>query len=332
MARATVSVFSGAAAVDIFFVLSGFVLARSIARSNLGVQGYIRFVVRRLFRIVPAFWLSLLVVLLYLLLVFPGHKQLPGASDWFNRWYSDPISIREFVENATFVSPWLNPNAWTLKVELLASALLPFIVWFLGSQRIARSILALVCTGVLAWVYRDAPSDLGHYLYMFVVGAVLASHGSQLRSAFMEGGHFVVGCLVLILAASVCFPLIHPLAADILVVAGTGGLVWALSFGHSSKILRVFDARWCRYLGRISYSFYLLHFIVLYGTGNFVLHMLPSAVVMRWPLVVMGSVCVASVLIAILLAQLSYTWVEKPFTLIGRRFQLKGPTLARTET
>ncbi|WP_408503575.1 acyltransferase family protein [Paraburkholderia sediminicola] len=230
-------------------MLSGFVLARSIFGSNPCVQEYIRFVVRRLFRIVPAFWLSLLVVLLYLLVVFPGHKQLPGASEWFSRWYSDPISLRELVENATFVSPWLNPNAWTLKVELLASAPLPFIVWFLNSQKTARSILALVCAGAIGWVFRDAPSDLGHYLYMFVVGAVLASHGSQLRSAFTESAHFVVGCLLLILAASVCFPLIHPLAADILVVAGTGGLVWALSFGHSSKILCVFDARWCRTLG-----------------------------------------------------------------------------------
>ncbi|NYH22310.1 acyltransferase family protein [Paraburkholderia bryophila] len=331
IARATISVFSGAAAVDIFFVLSGFVLARSIFRSNLSVQGYLRFAVRRLFRIIPAFWFSLLVVLFYLLVIYPGHEDFPGASEWFTRWYSDPLSIREWIENATFVSPWLNPNAWTLKVELLASALLPFIVWFLGSRKAVRSIIALLCTVALAWIYRDAPSDLGHYVYMFVVGAILASHGSQLRSAVTESGLFVVGCLLLILAASVCFPLIHPLAADFLVVTGTAGLVWALGFGHSSKILRIFDAQWCRYLGRVSYSFYLLHFIVLYGTGHLVLRILPSAVVIRWPLVIMSFVCFLSVLIAICLAQLSYSWVEKPFTLLGRRFQLKDSTLARTE-
>ncbi|MFM0363714.1 acyltransferase family protein [Paraburkholderia sediminicola] len=328
-ARATISVFGGAAAVDIFFVLSGFVLARSIANSNLGTQEYVRFAVRRLFRIMPAFWLSLLVVLGYLLTIFPGHQQFPGASEWFSRWYSDPLSVREFAENATFISPWLNPNAWTLKVELLASALLPFIVWFLGSESTLRSALALLLAATIGWFYRDAPSDLGHYLYMFVLGAVLAKHGSGQRSAFVEGSGFVVGCLVLVLAASVCFPLIHPVGADVLVVVGSGGLIWALSFGHSSKILNVFDAQWCRYLGRVSYSFYLLHFIVLYAIGHLVLQVLPGAVVIRWPLVVMGLVCAASILIALPLAQMSYTWVEKPFTLIGRRFRLKASAAAR---
>ncbi len=332
IARATLSVFSGAAAVNIFFVLSGFVLARSIFGSNLDLRGYMRFLIRRLFRIVPAFWLSLLIVLFYLLVLFPGHQQFPGASDWFTRWYRNPLSIQEFAENAAFISPWLNSNAWTLKVELLASALLPFIVWFLGNQKISRSILALLFAAVIAWVYRDASSDLGHYLYMFVVGAVLAKHGSQLRPALVESMGCVVGCLMLILAASVCFPLTHPIAADLLVVAGSSGLILALSFGHSNKILKVFDAHWCRYLGRISYSFYLLHFIVLYAIGYFALQVLPSTIIIRWPLIVMSLVCLTSVLIVLPLAHLSYAWVEKPFTLIGRRFQLQATALACTET
>ncbi|MFM0629587.1 acyltransferase family protein [Paraburkholderia xenovorans] len=329
IARATISIFSGAAAVDIFFILSGFVLARSIFGSSLGLQAYIRFAVRRLFRIVPAFWLSLLIVLGYLLVVFPGHQQFPGASDWFSRWYSDPLSIREFAENATFISPWLNPNAWTLKVELLASALLPFIVWFLGSESTLRSVLALLLAAAIGWFYRDAPSGLGHYLYMFVLGAVIAKHGSGQHSAFAQGSGFVVGCLILVLAASVCFPLIHPVGADVLCVVGSSGLIWALGFGQSSRILRVFDSQWCRYLGRVSYSFYLLHFIVLYAIGHLVLEVLPSAVVVRWPLVVMGLVCAASILIALPFAQLSYMWVEKPFTLIGRRFRPKASAAAR---
>lgn len=325
LARTLITFFSGAAAVDIFFVLSGFVLARSLAGTVLNPGSYVQFVLRRLFRIVPAFWFSLLVVLLYLTVLYPGHAVMPGASDWFNRWYADPLSIQTVLENATFVSPWLNPNAWTLKVEILASLLLPLIVWCIGSKDMkgasgtTRSALVLLGTVALAWVYRDAPSDLTHYVYMFVVGALVARHGGAVRQGLLESNVFVMGCELLVVLASACYPLVHPFFADVLVVAGSAGIICALSRGSQAKALAILGTGWARFLGRISYSFYLLHFIALYATGTVLLHLLPSEIVIRWPLAVMAAGCLISIAVAVPLALLAFNWVEKPFTLIGRR-------------
>jgi peptidoglycan/LPS O-acetylase OafA/YrhL len=322
LARTLITFFSGAAAVDIFFVLSGFVLARSLTGAAMNPASYVQFVVRRLFRIVPAFWFSLLVVLLYLTVLYPGHAVMPGASDWFNRWYSDPLSIQTIVENATFVSPWLNPNAWTLKVEILASLLLPLIVWGIGTKGVARSVLMLVGSIALAVACRNgptAPSDLTHYVFMFVVGALVARHSGAVRQSLIDSNVFVVACIVPIVLASACFPLIHPLFADFLVVAGTAGIICALSRGSEAKALSILSAGWARFLGRISYSFYLLHFIALYATGTVLLHVLPSEIVLRWPLAVMIGGCLISIAVAVPLALLAFNWVEKPFTLIGRR-------------
>ncbi|MFM0692221.1 acyltransferase [Paraburkholderia graminis] len=319
IARVLITFFSGAAAVDIFFVLSGFVLARSLAGAAMTPSTYAQFVVRRLFRIVPAFWFSLVVVVLYLTVVYGGHSVMPGASDWLNRWYANPLTVRTIAENATFISPWLNPNAWTLKVEILASLLLPLIVWCLGEKGAVRSAVVLIGSIELAWICRDAPSDVTHYLYMFVVGALLAKHGNTARRAVIDSEVFAACCVIVVVLASACFPLIHPIFADFMVVTGSAGLICALTQGRRPKAVSILGTRWARFLGRISYSFYLLHFIVLYATGTALLHLLPAEVVLRWPLAVMAAGCVISIAVSMPIAMFAFDRVEKPFTLMGRR-------------
>ncbi|SAL72988.1 acyltransferase [Caballeronia peredens] len=320
IARAIITVFSGASAVDIFFVLSGFVLARALRGFRLSADGYVRFAVKRLFRIIPAFWASLLLVVLYLSVAYPGFAKLAGASPWFDNWYKDPLTLHALAENVAFVSPMLNPNAWTLKVEILASLLLPLIVWGMAPRGARRSAIIFLFALALAWIYRSEASGLPHFLYMFVAGAIVAKHGAPNAPRMMGDGAFVLVCLAAIISASAFFPLVHPFAADLLVVFGSTGLVWAISSGRDTKVLRLLDARWTRALGRVSYSFYLLHFIALYAIANLMMRTIPATVITRWPLLVMMAGCVLSIAITIPIASLSFRYIEKPFTVFGRRF------------
>lgn len=287
---------------------------------QLTVDSYARFVVKRLFRIMPAFWFSLVIVACYLRLVFPGYSIIPGASAWFNNWYSDPLTMSAIVENATLVSPMLNPNAWTLKVEILASALLPIIVWCLGQRSAVRAALVMVVTLGAAWFFRAYPSGVANFAYMFVLGAIVSQLSREVKAGIASNPVFVFGCMALILVANACFPLVHQLPADIITVAGAGGLIWSIALGSKSRLLSFLDSRWARFLGRISYSFYLLHFIVLYAVSNFLLHILPTDLVIRWPLAVMAVGCIVSIAIAVPISALAFNLIEKPLTLVGRRF------------
>ncbi|CAE6845306.1 acyltransferase family protein [Paraburkholderia domus] len=331
VARVLITFFNGAAAVDIFFVLSGFVLARSLTTVRLSLDSYARFVVKRLFRVAPAFWLSLAIVVCYLVSLFPGHSAIPGATGWFINWYKEPLTLAVILKNAVFVSPTLNPNAWTLKVEILASALLPLIVWSLGQRSVLRNALILFAALSIAWFFRAYPAGVAHYSYMFVVGAIVSQQGQRSRAGIASHPVFVVGCIALVLTANACFPLVHQLSQDILTVAGAGGLIWSIASGANNPLLSILDTRWARFLGRISYSFYLLHFIVLYAVSNFLLHALPTDLLTRWPLPVMAFGCVLSIGIAVPISAVTFDLIEKPFTLLGRRIAQNRGGLIRAE-
>ncbi|MPW20587.1 acyltransferase family protein [Paraburkholderia sp. CNPSo 3157] len=323
IARFLISVFSGEAAVDIFFVLSGFVLTASMLGQQLTAGRFWSFSVKRLFRIVPVSWLSLGVVVMYLLSIYPGHSVIAGASDWFTNWYGEPLAAKTVIENAAFVSPWLNPNAWTLKVELIASALLPAMVFAVGRSGMIRTVVLLMATLLVGWMFRADQFGAFHYVYMFAVGIAVFKHGARTTAREQGGAALVIACVAAIVASGACFPLWHPFEADLIIVAASAVLIWMIASGRDNIALSVLDFRWVRFLGRISYSFYLLHFIVLYAIANALLHVVPTPIMLRQPLAVMFLSSVLSIASTIPLAVLSFQYVEKPLTQIGRRISLR---------
>ncbi|WP_185646541.1 acyltransferase [Burkholderia sp. Bp9143] len=318
VARLIVTVFSGAAAVNIFFVLSGFVLCRSLANQSFSIPFYLGFLAKRLFRIVPAFWLSVALVCLYLVLAFPGYAVMEGASGWYNIWYADPLTVGQIVDNATMQSYMLNPNTWTLGIELLASLALPVAAVIIGTSGLAGSGALLALTFLLAWKYENLGGSLVHFLYMFVLGAIVSmkAEGSFTRRFFRI---LVPTSVAMVLAASAFFPLSHPILADILVSVGAALLIWCIDAGTDHPLFAVLDSKSARFLGRISYSFYLLHFIILYAIANMVLHHAPQLWLARWPLPIMMIVCLVSIVVALPVSALVFTCVEKPMTQAGRR-------------
>ncbi len=178
-----IAIFCGPAAVNVFFVLSGFVLARSLRKTSPGIAMYARYIVKRGFRIFPALIVSIGLALLYRAMLYPGYEVFPIASTWFNWWYKDPITFQEAASNVLMLSASLNSNAWTLRIEMLASLILPFVVGILGKSGWLRTALLLIASLIWAVVTNNqetAPGELAHYAYMFVLGAALEKHIGQI--------------------------------------------------------------------------------------------------------------------------------------------------------
>lgn len=319
LARAVVGLFNGAAAVDIFFVLSGFVLARSLRDNTLTPGNYARFVVRRVFRIFPAFWLSLAVVVLYLVFVFPGYAELPGASKWFNWAYAEPLSARQLWQNISFYTASLNSNAWTLKIEMAASLCLPFVVWCIGWRGMTRAWATLAVAIAASLWTTTGWAWLAGYMYMFAAGAIISRQAVRTDSHLASSGRFLMLCAAFIVIPGFCWPTIHIWQADFPIVLGASGIIWAIAASPKSYVLRFLDSAWARFLGKISYSFYILGFITLYVVANWCLHKLPLGVLQRWPLPIMAVVCIVAVALTMVLATASFYWIEKPLTVLGRR-------------
>jgi peptidoglycan/LPS O-acetylase OafA/YrhL len=251
--------------VDLFFLLSGFVLMHVHGGEfrHIAAGPVRRFYALRLARIYPVHVtvLALLVVVVAAqLLLAPAAARMPQFEKRFG--------VEALVSHLLLVgwsSPTWNQPAWSLSAEwtaYLAFPLLPCVLSRMSPGR-ALGLLALLAAG-FTWVYAG-PFDY-----------VLDRHG-LVRVAF----EFPIGCLLYRLARSlparVALPLLLAAAGLVVALYGTrwGDLavvpalaVLVLACGSPNVLSRALSARWLVWLGEISYSIYMLHVVVLGFAGR----------------------------------------------------------------
>jgi exopolysaccharide production protein ExoZ len=243
---------AGTAGVDIFFVISGFVIVIA-SRRLIGRPGGARqFSARRLIRIVPVYWVAT-TINLAVLLVAPG-EVLHSSLDWWNI-----ISSYAFLPSVNAegkIEPLLGVG-WTLTFEMFFYAV--FALALLLRRNIYRfvgAVMVLCALGSL-WVQPDWPA-ISFYLsprvLEFYFGMLLALWSAHRR---LPRG-VAIGCLiagfVVLLAGSEFLPplplLIRKGIPAVLIVAAVISLEpWA---GHRVPRSLIF-------LGGASYSIYLFH-------------------------------------------------------------------------
>jgi peptidoglycan/LPS O-acetylase OafA/YrhL len=323
--------FNGGAAVILFFVLSGLVLGLSLERSKepFGVN-YGLFCVRRILRICPAHWIALLVITAAILNLDTAISYPAGVSTWATYGWDlgKPITPVRFLENCFFQYSDLNGPTWSLKIEIICSFVLPVLV--LISQRfnwIGRAFLLalLIAVSVRADGLPGWGNDWIQRLYLFYLGYLVPTFGSVLArlragtlisrwapslalaillswDGFGWGSHWLNGLIAWRFRWSNL--LIEGLMA--------GVFVSFLYHGHETGWFRVFDWPIARFYGKISYSFYLYHMVILYFVTKLAIRSIPTDVLMAQPFVSCLCFFLASTAIATLLGWLSYRAVEIP--------------------
>jgi peptidoglycan/LPS O-acetylase OafA/YrhL len=135
---------NGYLAVDIFFVLSGWLLTRQLLRMRHQYPNPMafasRFWIRRWVRTLPPYWVMLVVVIL----VFP----------WLDpRMFAVPISFSDLPRHALFLQTVFPPNAyavsWSLVAEEWFYLLLPFVVFLAARARSWRVIMGFGLVALL---------------------------------------------------------------------------------------------------------------------------------------------------------------------------------------
>jgi peptidoglycan/LPS O-acetylase OafA/YrhL len=296
----------GMAPVIVFFVLSGFLLARSLDRDSDPVI----FVRHRVFRLLPA------AIATVLLLTLAYHRF--GFYVGFRPSF-DPLNV---VLNALLIKSDINGVMWSLTVECVA---VPVI---LMSHALLRRHGAAPVWGLVAVL--AALSFWGPYvhllggftnlapLYAFIVGLLVQSGGAApTRRLQPTGATFVVAAAVIVMvivairkqtAVTIAF---ETICASVLV-----GLA---AFGPGRlAALRPFDLDLVRFYGRISYSFYLLHMSGLVIATR----LLPLD---QSPAVRAASLFLTALVITTPAAWLMWRFVEAPFINLGRRRMVTKP-------
>lgn len=307
----------GAAAVDLFFVLSGFVLYASSSFSGPGLllQNYPGFLVKRVFRLYPLLLVSLGLGLLCQWSAEPLALKTE-LSDWARGQWGRPAGVVDWLHNSLLILPGtdvhaINPVIWSLAVEMKMSLLLPLL--FVLVDRARPWVLLAVLAGLSGWILAMPERLPGPVLWCppFLAGALLARcHGDVLRRLARTGP---AGWSALIVLGVVLYGNRyilprhdHPLLCDLLSTAGSV-LLMLVATGHAGV------SRWLRrplllQAGRLSYGLYLLHMPVLFLVVS---HLSPA-----WPLALTGALTLG---LTLLLAHHLHRWIELPGMALGRQ-------------
>jgi len=237
---------NGTGAVVTFFVLSGFVLARSLDANSDPV----RFFRSRLFRLFPA---AIAVVALLTLL----HWQF-GLFVGYEASF-DPLSV---LLNMLLIRSDINGVMWSMTVECAATPLILLSFWLFRKHG-QRPLWGLIAILVALSSWGPYVHLLGGFtnlapLYAFIVGVLIHFLGATTASRI---GPRLANVAVIVVIVLFCFCGARTQSALILMLECLSAaiLVMLVAWRQDLALLKPLDFKLVRFYGRISYSFYLLH-------------------------------------------------------------------------
>ena len=305
-----------------FIVVSGLVIANLI---DFKQEQYLPYITRRYFRLAPLMIFTML--LAYVLSLYGLWED----------WPDDNVALRIFLQitlmhgvipdtqladaSMTFMKP-----GWTISLEWQFYLVAPFLVFALkrGGLWIAPILLwlliALVSTSgadltrinLFGIEERFAkPSQLLSALHLFLIGVLIFFVVKNVRLP-KHTSHFG-----LIAIAALCFYWMGSDRVFRWMVLPLAGFVAYLVLFSDSRLTRAFEWKPLTYLGRISYSTYLLHFFVVHLSAQYFYESVGPGWELFW---LMTAV---SLPLTLLVSILGYHLVEQPFMRLGSALATK---------
>jgi exopolysaccharide production protein ExoZ len=289
-----------ASGVDLFFVISGFVIYFTTTRSNLSAQ---EFLSRRLQRIVPPYWL---LTTLY----FGCLLAAPGLSAAATAGWSKFIASLGFVAFATGSMPVIYPG-WTLEYEMCFYALTAAAL-VMARNRPWAFVSVVLCGAVLIrpWV-GATPSPTLDFLTSSISLSFLA--GILVGQWTLKGRPGVIEAIAFALAIA------STAMGETSQRALYAGLPSALLVYGAVKTSPTRSYAWLAKLGDASYAIYLLQVFPIAIVGKISQALMPSlnadvlALVMTF--------------VAVLAGCAFHQWVERP---MGRLWSSAFPRTTRS--
>ena len=277
----------GAQGVELFYIISGFVISYSFIKNNYVIKNYLRYFFKRIIRIIPTYGLSILIALgiLNVFLIFAWGSPFQ-------------FEAKKFLANLTFTCDlfpeidWYNEVYKTLKVEFQFYIAIGLLWPLIHKNLISRGIV-------------------------FGVWLVAAYFTTQHQTFIMNGPYFIIGislCQLFFkkdllfnwLTIAVCLGMLSSfyMMEDVIIAAIAIIMIQFVKF--NSKVTD--------FIGKSSYSLYLLHgafggwFLYWFTRDDFV-HLNHKLAIALAVLISLGS------------ASIAYYIIEKPFIKLGKKIK-----------
>ncbi|TCP91896.1 peptidoglycan/LPS O-acetylase OafA/YrhL [Sphingomonas sp. PP-CE-1A-559] len=299
--------YQGHAPVYLFFVLSGFVLSLPFLQGGRPMN-YGKFFVQRVFRIYPAYLTALAFALAAIILYDPA--RMAGVSEWGSSFWTGGIAsipatqiVRHVLLVPQFNSHLINPPVWSMTIEMRMSLVVPALILVQQGARGAMSIAVLAICYCLAWI------DALYFLPMFALGALMARHWQALTTFGATASRFQAAGLLALALVLYSMPMTLPESASTWTphLAAIGSAIAIVLASSRNRLTALLQSKPIDMMGKLSYSFYLLHFPVL----------LLSVCYLRASVGLFFAEIVAAV-VTFGLSWVSYTQIEKSAIGVGK--------------
>lgn len=286
----------GQLGVTIFFLCSGFIIPATLERGH-SLRG---FWISRFFRLYPMYWVSLALALALFVLGRPTDLELSTLD-----WLANVTMLQQFLGSPNAVGPY-----WTLAWEMLFYALMS-LLFLLHWHRRSTTLAVLACAAIallcLIGIIAGRRIPVGSFsLAAMFIGTVFFRWYSGHTSA-----RVLMSCVAGILVAGLGLLVVNQRNGFVVDTESTTALISAWIVAYAIFALGIIywrerpAPRLATGVGKVSYSVYLIHGVVLASVPVFA----------PWGL----SVLIWLVLIFTISA-LTYRWVEKPAIKLGRRY------------
>lgn len=256
--------YSGTAAVFVFFVLSGYVLSYAILKNKNIPQKVLEMTVKRYPRLaIPAFfscflaWLALTYV----------QVNSDGVNGWLQGYATQTLTLKQALYEGSigaflFADSSSNWVLWTMQLELFGSVLLFILLLIYNYSKIGFFGASVLLTSLT--LFKGENFFLA--LLSFVIGCYLFLYAKKLSNTIA-----VVGLVLGIYFAGVhngshayhwVYKILHGRTYEY--CNFLSGILIVYSVLLNEKLSQVLDKKPLVYLGKLSFSIYLLHMMMIY--------------------------------------------------------------------
>ncbi|NOQ72752.1 MAG: acyltransferase family protein [Crocinitomix sp.] len=290
----------GAQGVEIFYIISGFIIPYSLYKSSYRIKNYLQYISKRSIRLLPPYFLTIALII--------------GVS-YYTNTYIWPVGYniewRNIGANAFFLVDFIQSNA-----DLLAH--FPDNGWINPVfQTLKVEFQFYIIIGLLIPLFKK------HTIYLIGISALLLAIGAYTipeNTVFVNAPYFLLGLaafyifengwnwtyaglLILCLLSLFNFYVWQDLFAGII------GFAMVLWLPKKMKFLK--------FTGKISYSFYLIHGLI---GGKFLYFFRESSLFQDYPFLMV----IFALLLSWIGAYLIYFCIEKPSIRISKKIRYKS--------
>ena len=266
---------AGPAAVYVFFVLSGTVL--SLPFFSGYQEQWTAFAVKRFVRI----WLPFAgaIFLSIVLLALVGTAPVSGVSWWYSATWKTPLSVESVASTLAMTGRQtdLDNPMWSLIHEMRIALVLPALMLLVRWNSLLTVAAVLLISIASVSVFSDLHyagvtswADTSSYAYAFVIGVLIAAkRDSLLRFCRERSATTLIALTVVSVAGLAAAPPETPQLTSLLPMARllvnttAAGMLIVLCMTDRGITAKVLHSSVPTFLGKISYSLYLIHVPIL---------------------------------------------------------------------